>query len=203
MSMLALADGRRESVGESRCALALAVAGIRVVPQVEIRDEGGFLVARVDFVVAGTRVIIEFDGKLKYASGDPAVLWEEKRREDRLRPHGLRRGPHHVGGSRATRRGGRAGPGRAGRRLTSRLPGDRDSRPARTKEVGRTGGFRDPAGKGEAQMRLRALTASRSSASSATEASIFPREKSSISSPWTIDHWPSLTVTGNEEMSPS
>ena len=88
VSMLALADGRRESVGESRCALALAVAGIRVVPQVEIRDEGGFLVARVDFVVAGTRVIIEFDGKLKYASGDPAVLWEEKRREDRLRRMG-------------------------------------------------------------------------------------------------------------------
>lgn len=45
----------------------------------------GAFVARVDFLVAGTRVVVEFDGKSKYADGDPAVLWAEKRREDRLR----------------------------------------------------------------------------------------------------------------------
>ena len=83
--MLRLVDGRRESVGESRCGVALAMAGIDVTPQVTIRDERGHLVARVDFLVDGTKVVIEFDGKVKYAAGDPAVLWDEKRREDRLR----------------------------------------------------------------------------------------------------------------------
>ena len=85
VSMLSFADGRRESVGESRCALALSAAGIRAVPQVEIRDDTGALVARVDFLVEGTRVVVEFDGRVKYGSGDPSVLWEEKKREDRLR----------------------------------------------------------------------------------------------------------------------
>jgi very-short-patch-repair endonuclease len=84
-SVLRLADGRRESVGESRCGVALAMAGIDVTPQVSIVDERGDFVARVDFLVDGTRVIIEFDGRVKYASGDPRVLWDEKRREDRLR----------------------------------------------------------------------------------------------------------------------
>ena len=84
-SMLRLVDGRRESVGESRCGVALAMAGIDVTPQVTIRDERGHLVARVDFLVDGTKVVIEFDGKVKYAAGDPGVLWDEKRREDRLR----------------------------------------------------------------------------------------------------------------------
>ena len=84
-SMFRLVDGRRESVGESRCAVALALAGIDVTPQVPIFDERGAFVARVDFLVDGTMVIIEFDGKVKYASGDPRVLWHEKRREDRLR----------------------------------------------------------------------------------------------------------------------
>ena len=84
-SMLRLVDGRRESVGESRCGVALAMAGIDVTPQVAIRDEHGDFVARVDFLVNGTMVVIEFDGKVKYAAGDPTVLWHEKRREDRLR----------------------------------------------------------------------------------------------------------------------
>ncbi|MFL6078522.1 MAG: type IV toxin-antitoxin system AbiEi family antitoxin domain-containing protein [Ornithinibacter sp.] len=84
-SMLRLVDGRRESVGESRCGVALAMAGIDVTPQVPIVDERGSFVARVDFLVDGTRVVIEFDGKVKYAAGDPKVLWDEKRREDRLR----------------------------------------------------------------------------------------------------------------------
>ena len=82
--MLRLVDGRRESVGESRCGVALAMAGIDVTPQVAIRDEHGDVVARVDFLVDGTKVVIEFDGKVKYAAGDPTVLWHEKRREDRL-----------------------------------------------------------------------------------------------------------------------
>ncbi|MBP6526067.1 MAG: DUF559 domain-containing protein [Dermatophilaceae bacterium] len=83
--MLLFVDGRRESVGESRCAVAMAMAGIEVTPQALIVDEDGELVGRVDFLVTGTNVIVEFDGKVKYASGDPDVLWKEKRREDRLR----------------------------------------------------------------------------------------------------------------------
>ena len=47
------------------------------------------------------------------------------------------------------------------------------------------------------------MTASRSSVSSAAVASILPREKSSISRPWTISHSPSFVVTGKEEMRPS
>ena len=87
-SMLRFADGRRESVGESRCGVALAIAGFDVTPHVAIRDEHGDLVGRVDFLVTGTKVVVEFDGKVKYASGDRQVLWDEKRREDRLRALG-------------------------------------------------------------------------------------------------------------------
>ncbi|KGN38245.1 hypothetical protein N803_10855 [Knoellia subterranea KCTC 19937] len=84
-SMLALCSGLRESVGESRCGIALELAGIRVTPQVEIKDAFGKLVGRVDFLVEGTKVIVEFDGKVKFESGNPEVLWAEKTREDRLR----------------------------------------------------------------------------------------------------------------------
>jgi very-short-patch-repair endonuclease len=88
VAMRSLADGRRESVGESRCGIALAIGGIAVTPQVEITDGRGRFVARVDFLVDGTKVVVEFDGKVKYESGDPAVLWAEKRREDELRALG-------------------------------------------------------------------------------------------------------------------
>lgn len=84
-STVSFADGRRESVGESRAAVLLAMAGVELEPQVDIRDSFGNLVGRVDFLVRGTRIIIEFDGRLKYDSGDPAILWAEKKREDALR----------------------------------------------------------------------------------------------------------------------
>ena len=51
------------------------------------RANVGRFVARVDWLVAGPEVVIEFDGKVKYGSGDPSVLWTEKRREDALRAH--------------------------------------------------------------------------------------------------------------------
>jgi very-short-patch-repair endonuclease len=88
VAMGVFADGRRESVGESRCGVALAMAGFDVTPQVEIRDAAGRVVARVDFLVDDTPVVVEFDGKVKYADGDPEVLWREKQREDRLRALG-------------------------------------------------------------------------------------------------------------------
>lgn len=84
-TVIELSCALRESVGESRCGVDLALAGIPVIPQVEVRDAFGNFVARVDFLVAETKVVVEFDGKIKFASGDPEVLWAEKRREDNLR----------------------------------------------------------------------------------------------------------------------
>jgi hypothetical protein len=52
-------------------------------------------------------------------------------------------------------------------------------------------------------MRPRPLTASRSSASSATDASIFSRENVLMSTPWMISHCPLTLRQGNEEMRPS
>ena len=52
-------------------------------------------------------------------------------------------------------------------------------------------------------MRPSSRTASRSSASSATDASMRPREKSSMSRPCTTDHSPLVHVAGNDEMRPS
>ena len=85
LTMLAYADGRSESVGESRLRVHLGMAGLDVEPQVVIRDEVGDVVARVDLAVRGTRVLIEFDGLVKYREGGSEALIAEKRREDELR----------------------------------------------------------------------------------------------------------------------
>ncbi len=87
-AMLELVDGAAESPGESRTRCVLAAGGIRLIPQVTIRDERGGFVARVDFMVEGTKVIVEFDGRVKYAGDDGQALFEEKKREDRLRALG-------------------------------------------------------------------------------------------------------------------
>lgn len=86
-----LADGRSESPGESRTRLVLRSLALgAVVPQVEIRDHNGRLVARVDFLYEQQRTIVEFDGLVKYggAHGREALV-AEKRREDRLRDLGF------------------------------------------------------------------------------------------------------------------
>lgn len=87
-AMYDFTDGRRESVGESRTAVTLAFAGIELIPQVTITDEEGRFVARVDFLVKGSTVIVEFDGRIKYAGDTGTVLFDEKKREDRLRSLG-------------------------------------------------------------------------------------------------------------------
>ena len=82
-----LADGRRESAGESRTAWLTHLLGFEgLVPQVVITDQHGIIVARVDFLIEGTKVIVEFDGMLKYEK--PGDLAAEKVREDRLRELG-------------------------------------------------------------------------------------------------------------------
>lgn len=82
-----LADARLESPGESRLRWALHLMGyVDLVPQALIADELGVVVARVDFLLAEHRVVIEFDGQLKYVAATD--VWQEKKREDRIRELG-------------------------------------------------------------------------------------------------------------------
>jgi hypothetical protein len=82
-------DGLSESVGESRLRVLLHAFGLpEPVLQAEFRDRDG-LIGRVDFYFPEYRLVLEFDGALKYGDGSPDVLIREKRREDRLRALGL------------------------------------------------------------------------------------------------------------------
>ncbi len=94
--VVAFADGRAESVGESRSRVALLRAGLPApVPQWEVIDAGGRLVGRVDFGWPELRTVGEFDGRLKYGrllrAGESAgdVVFDEKIREDALRGEDL------------------------------------------------------------------------------------------------------------------
>lgn len=88
LAMMAFADGTSESPGESRLRVTLSAAGFELEPQFAVWDVDGELVGRADFRVAGTRVLIEFDGVVKYIDGGVDALVREKRREDRLRALG-------------------------------------------------------------------------------------------------------------------
>ena len=77
-------DARHESPGESRAAFLLTALGHALEPQVEVVAEGRLY--RADFRIAGTRVLVEFDGAVKY--DDRRALFEEKQREDALRRAG-------------------------------------------------------------------------------------------------------------------
>lgn len=83
-------DGRHESPGETLTAQQLRLAGIAADPQFAVPGTQGWTASGVgytaDFRVVGERVLIEFDGKVKYGRGDD--LWLEKRREDRIRSLG-------------------------------------------------------------------------------------------------------------------
>ena len=78
-------DGRHESPGETRTAHLLRSLGYELEPQVELVVEGRRF--RPDFRIRGTRVLVEFDGAVKYA-GDGRSLFAEKQREDALRRAG-------------------------------------------------------------------------------------------------------------------
>lgn len=92
---LGLSDGRAESPLETVGRLALLAAGLpRPDLQTEIYDDAG-LIGRVDAWYEDAAVAVEFDGRVKYLDprgGSPSgeVLWEEKRREDRIRDTGIR-----------------------------------------------------------------------------------------------------------------
>jgi hypothetical protein len=94
--VVAFADGRAESVGESRSRVAIFRAGLPTpVPQWEVRDVDGRLVGRVDFGWPELHLVGEFDGRVKYGrllrpgqtSAD--AVFEEKIREDAVRAEQL------------------------------------------------------------------------------------------------------------------
>ena len=89
------ADGRSESVGESRSRVILD--RWKLAPsalQFEVRSADGGLVGRTDFAWEEQRLLGEFDGRVKYGRllrpgqepGD--AVFEEKRREDAVRDEG-------------------------------------------------------------------------------------------------------------------
>lgn len=95
--VLDVASGASESVGESLSRARIVELGLPAPElQHEVRDEAG-VVGRVDFWWEHLGLVGEFDGRMKYRV-DGVVdhraledrVWEEKRREDRLRAAGLR-----------------------------------------------------------------------------------------------------------------
>jgi hypothetical protein len=89
---VAFADGRSESVGESRSRVILH--RWKLAPsalQFEVRSAGGAFIGRTDFAWEERRLLGEFDGKVKYGrllkpGQDPGdVVFLEKQREDAMR----------------------------------------------------------------------------------------------------------------------
>ena len=87
---LAFADGRAESVGESRLRVIVDNYGLPTPAlQTRFSTSSGQVVARVDFYFRDQAVIVEFDGRIKYRGNAPDVVLREKEREDRLRAGGV------------------------------------------------------------------------------------------------------------------
>lgn len=91
-----LLDPRSESPGESMSRVLFADCHLPVpVPQFEVFDARGYFVGRCDFGWEEEQTLGEFDGKQKYGElllrpgqTQQDALFEEKRREDRLRDLG-------------------------------------------------------------------------------------------------------------------
>jgi hypothetical protein len=89
------ADGRSESVGESRSRVILHRWGLAPSAlQFEVTAASGGIVGRADFAWEASGVVGEFDGRVKYGrllrpGQDPGdAVFEEKRREDAIRDEG-------------------------------------------------------------------------------------------------------------------
>lgn len=90
--LVEFADGRSESAGESITRWAGHVVGApEPIPQQEFEHDE-VLRDRVDLWYPGPGIIVEFDGRTKYRDVDAGTLWDEKRREDRLRRRVVVRG---------------------------------------------------------------------------------------------------------------
>lgn len=90
---LGLCDPRHESPGESLTAFVLHALAYEFEPQFPPGTNGpGGKPQYADFRISGTCVLVEFDGESKYSAADPeqsqALLFAEKRREDRIRALG-------------------------------------------------------------------------------------------------------------------
>ena len=93
--VLAVADGRSESVGESFSRLTMSEAGLPTPElQYEVFDDHGVLIGRCDFAWPERRTLGEFDGRVKYGRfrrpGETVeqAVHREKLREDALRDQG-------------------------------------------------------------------------------------------------------------------
>ena len=93
--VLAVADGRSESVGESFSRLTMSETGLPTpVFQYEVFDDHGLLIGRCDFAWPERRTLGEFDGRVKYGRfrrpGETVeqAAHREKLREDALRYQG-------------------------------------------------------------------------------------------------------------------
>ncbi|MGH3026644.1 MAG: type IV toxin-antitoxin system AbiEi family antitoxin domain-containing protein, partial [Gaiellaceae bacterium] len=88
--VVSFASPLSESPGETLARIAFAEQGLPDPEQQRyIRDAGG-VIGRVDFLWKDQRTIGEFDGKVKYTNSDNRFsLYDEKRREDRLRDVGF------------------------------------------------------------------------------------------------------------------
>ncbi|MGH3425616.1 MAG: type IV toxin-antitoxin system AbiEi family antitoxin domain-containing protein, partial [Nocardioidaceae bacterium] len=85
-AVVGFADGRADRVGESRMRVLFKEQGLPEPElQVHLYDRTGQLVAIVDFLFKKERTVGEFDGRIKYGSDAPDVVFREKRREDRIR----------------------------------------------------------------------------------------------------------------------
>jgi hypothetical protein len=94
--VVAFADGRSESVGESRSRVAVHRAGLPTpVLQWAICDPGGRYIGRADFGWPDFGLVGEFDGRLKYrrllrpGQSSADAVFEEKLREDAIRAERL------------------------------------------------------------------------------------------------------------------
>jgi hypothetical protein len=88
-------DGRSESAGESVTRVRFGELGLpSPIPQYEVYDLDGTLIARVDFAWPDRRTVVEFDGRIKYGAllrpgqRPEDVVLAEKLREDALRDAG-------------------------------------------------------------------------------------------------------------------
>jgi hypothetical protein len=85
LRVIEFAEPKTESPAESLSRVMFVEYDIEMPePQVWVYD-GDVPIYRLDFYWRRHRVIGEVDGRVKLESGDPNVLWEEKRREDYLR----------------------------------------------------------------------------------------------------------------------
>ncbi len=90
--VLRLCDPRPESIAETRCDFLFFRQGLpRPIPQLEVRDDSGRLIGRLDFAWPQLGVWLEFDGRMKYdelrrlGETEVDVLMREKRREELIR----------------------------------------------------------------------------------------------------------------------